>query len=1109
MQIICHGLKEEDFPVKFTGHKIFFGGDDSNDIVVKADGVSKYHAFLVEEEGELYLQDNDSLNGTFLNNDRIRDRRKLAQGDIIQIGYRLIKVDFLSAQKAVLDFVPPEQTEIIPQESMDATLVSRTVQQTLPDGGDGHTVVMSSETQSSAFSANTIFSSGAEIGKYVIVKRIGKGGMGEVYLARHKTIGTFRALKVLSKDLMGDNAKFLERFIREAKLASDIRHPNVVGVMDVETDPACGVPYIVMEYVDGGSLRNSLTVSKRLSEEQAVVIVEAVASALQAAEEHNIVHRDIKPDNIMFTKRGEVKLADLGIAKGDGKDNDLTKTNMMIGTPAYLPPEQAQNAKGVDARADIYSLGATFYEMLTGETPFSGDSTIEILHKLILNPVPDPRKINPGVSAASAAIVMKMLAKDPKERFQSATELLDVMERTFPPHTAHEAGELIKKVIAGDCQSNTEFSSGISSSHFSLWWLKIPHKGLVISATALVFAICALCILFLFFGRHPAARSLPDAGQLYSLQIKTTPDADIQLFFPDGQSKMFSSGSDGVFTLPGQGAGKYKVWIARTGFNMRTQDFELNDDISLDLPLFGAIIPGPIMTIADDDEQEPNAIPIDNLLVVSTDRDVVDPDDGVTSLREAIDYARRLGSNATVSFAKDCEIRLSSSLVISKDVEIDGEGNNITIIGPETEQMFHVSEVKLTLKNMTLVSDRSGEGAGIIDASSCKINLFSVKDEGKAECLWKMTQALTKLDGACHLHRVHFFGSDFVQLGISPESVLEDSVFSGLIVCDVRGLLKNTSALNLSRICVLDGGTGENLTIGKGFIEHWAGGTINGLKVEFDSVYGHEKDAVLTGTVIIGGTAFKTGNDKDSIVGDKTDIILDLTARTEESKLTSLSTGLLFGGKKSLLPCRRLLEDMNSFRGAHSYTVCMREDQTSGSYKLATNAMDFNSPVSLKIGDKLYPDALAVGKPFSLGSRTYALERSDSDGITNNVLNLVIQGGADLKTEQQSKERPHEKTTVIFEGTVDGEGTFVFRENKVFYNHNRFSYPEDVTINGKAWENLDEPFDLGFKPFFPSAEIVEKEGRNIISLKAFKDFAELYINDSALSSSHYKVKISF
>ena len=1060
MQIICHGLKEEDFLVEFTDHIINLGRDESNSVVIKAEGVSRFHAILIEEGDGLFLQDNDSRNGTFLNYKQVRGKQKLVNGDIIQIGYRLIRMDFLPEQKIILDFVPPEQTELVPNESADVSPVSPP---SSPDDIDRTMVASDTMLSRSSMPDKNLLPSGSEIGKYVIIKRLGKGGMGEVYLAQHKTLGICRALKMLPKDVSGSDAVFLERFIREAKLASEIRHPNVVGVMDVETDSDSGYPYIVMEYVDGGSLRDSLSASKSLSEEQAVVIVEAVASALKAAEAHNIVHRDIKPDNIMFTRQGEVKLADLGIAKVDGQDTDLTKTNMMIGTPAYLPPEQAQNAKAVDARADIYSLGATFYEMLTGETPYPGDSTIEILHKLILSPVPDPRKINPDVSPASATIVMKMLAKDPKVRFQNATELLNKMEHTFPPHTASEAAELIQKAIAGVSQSNDSFSSGISSSRLSLWWLKLPNKWFVLSAAGFVFAICILCILFLFLDKTPARTSAQDAGEspvemvadtdtiaqqvepevaetapaetapaetapvettiaenapvettvtetapvettiaetvpvetappeetvavpipkTYKLQIKTTPGSEIYLTSPDEWIKMYSADQDGLLKLSELEEGKYKVKIMRDGYRSLTREFELEDNL-----MFEAML---------------NIISLgDNPFIVTTDQDIVDPYDGMTSLREAIDYAQSIETNVTVSFWKDCRIKLNSALVISRPVTINGGTNDITVIGPEADSMFHVSDSPdLKLKNLTLISNRSGDGMGIMDISSSKrqsgwfegnwsgqlVELVSVKDGGTARNLWTFENIGVKIDGGSHIHRLAKAPRSAIK--IFAGSVLEDSILAGAGegVTDssgfprglgnylIYGSLKNSTVLGAT-LWIYPDGVCENLTVGQKAFLSTGTGTVNGLKVEFGGLFGYEPGSVLNGTVSISGAATaQDGMRTLPTILPETDLVFDLTERTEGKGFSLFRyAGSQEEKKFEIKKDDPILDDMKAFREARSYTVQVKNDQPVGAYKLAGNAAGFNFPLSLKIGNDMYSKALSVGKRYAKDGKEYSL----------------------------------------------------------------------------------------------------------------------------------------
>ena len=619
MRIICHGLKAEDFPVNFLNHKISLGYSGSNLVPVKAEGVSRHHAILLEEEDSLFIKDNNSLNGTYLNGQLIQSKQMLVSGDTIQIGLQVIMVDILPDRTVTLNFMPPAQEK-------DNADHSDEKKQEKAAGKKSDSAADSSASQHPASRTESLFSEGREIGKYIIGKRIGKGGMGEIYLAKHKTLGIYRALKVLPKDIREDNAEFFERFIREAKLASEIRHHNVVGVMDVETDPSFGFPYIVMEYVDGGSLRNSLNSNKRLSEEQAIVIVEAVASALRAAEAHKIVHRDIKPDNIMFTQEGEVKLADLGIAKNGDIDNDLTRTNTIIGTPAYLPPEQAQNAKHVDCRADIYSLGATFYEMLTGELPYPGNNTFEIIHKLVTEPVPDPRDLNPEISSASASIVMKMLAKDPKDRFQNAGELLDLMDRTFPPHTPYETAELIKKVLAGECENSAAFSSEITMPQTENWIGRYSKK------VCLYFVgFCCFFCAFLFCtnirpfdtrfsstpqnaeGKQTAVEeTAAEVGTTkptgesqtrettvvvqndsYELQIHTVPDSDVHLIFPDGSQKSYSADHKGELIITDLGTGKYKIEVEHKDYDLASTVFDLDGNKVLDVPLTAVSVQQP------------------------------------------------------------------------------------------------------------------------------------------------------------------------------------------------------------------------------------------------------------------------------------------------------------------------------------------------------------------------------------------------------------------------------------------------------------------------------------------------------------------------------------
>ena len=351
---------------------------------------------------------------------------------------------------------------------------------------------------------------GDQLGKYRIVKRLGKGGMGEVFLAKHEQLDILRAIKVLPDDLARTNNQFFTRFIREAKTACEIRHSNIVNVMDVETDPVYGVSYIVMEYVDGGDVRGLLKSSGRLTVDQTLVIVEAVTSALAAASEYGIVHRDIKPDNIMLTRRGEVKLADLGIAKSGEEDVQLTRTNVMMGTPAYLSPEQAKDAKHVDIRADIYSLGATMFEMLTGRIPYPGSSVYDILSKLYSEPVPNPCDFNPDVPPEIGKIVMTMMAKKPEHRYQNAAELLEVLSRC----RAHQKTVIEAQKIIRDAIQTAYGTEGVRTPipSTTMQRRRTGKKVAILVLAACLTVIIILAILFMLLRKKPASAE-PVAGR--------------------------------------------------------------------------------------------------------------------------------------------------------------------------------------------------------------------------------------------------------------------------------------------------------------------------------------------------------------------------------------------------------------------------------------------------------------------------------------------------------------------------------------------------------------------------------------------------------------------
>lgn len=273
---------------------------------------------------------------------------------------------------------------------------------------------------------DSILKNGSRFGKYTIERLLGRGGMGAVYLGRHQMLGSLFALKVLDAAMAKRSGDFVTRFIREAKLASNIRHPNLAAVHDAGLDEEQGLYYLVMDYLPGGNLRDRLSERGRLPPDEAVRIVRQIAAALVTADLHGMVHRDIKPENIMFAADGSAKLTDLGIAKGNGEQDTLvTMPAVVFGTPAYMAPEQATDASSVDRRADIWSLGVVFYEMLSGRRPYEGDGLGSVVAQLLApDPFPDIHAVVPDVPDALAELVREMCTKDRDKRLSSPRELI-------------------------------------------------------------------------------------------------------------------------------------------------------------------------------------------------------------------------------------------------------------------------------------------------------------------------------------------------------------------------------------------------------------------------------------------------------------------------------------------------------------------------------------------------------------------------------------------------------------------------------------------------------------------------------------------------------------
>lgn len=256
--------------------------------------------------------------------------------------------------------------------------------------------------------------------RYEILKLIGEGGMANVYLARDTILDRRVAVKVLRGDLAGDE-KFVRRFQREALSASSLSHPNIVEIYDVGEDD--GNFYIVMEYIEGKTLKQLIKKRGVLSLPETMDIMLQLLDALKSAHDSYIIHRDIKPQNIMIKDSGLVKITDFGIAMALNSAQ-LTQTNSVMGSVHYLPPEQA-SGKGSTIRSDIYSLGILMFEMLTGRVPFRGDSAVEIALKHMKEPLPSVRELNPVVPQSVENIILKAAAKNPKNRYHDVREMAD------------------------------------------------------------------------------------------------------------------------------------------------------------------------------------------------------------------------------------------------------------------------------------------------------------------------------------------------------------------------------------------------------------------------------------------------------------------------------------------------------------------------------------------------------------------------------------------------------------------------------------------------------------------------------------------------------------
>jgi serine/threonine protein kinase len=268
--------------------------------------------------------------------------------------------------------------------------------------------------------------SGRRIPGYRIIRKLGSGAMATVFLAKQLSLDRFVAIKVLPRRL-STNSDFIERFYKEGRAAARLNDPNIVAAYDV--GQAGEHHFFVMEYVDGETVYERIKDAKRIKDDEAIAITRQVASALAHAHAVGFIHRDIKPKNIMISKEGTVKLADLGLARAmSDKEAAEAEAGKAFGTPFYISPEQIRGKVDIGPQADIYGLGATLYHMVTGRVPFKGKNPSEVMHRHLKDELTPPDHLNPDVSSGLAQIIEMMLAKTPADRYRTAAELIEDLD---------------------------------------------------------------------------------------------------------------------------------------------------------------------------------------------------------------------------------------------------------------------------------------------------------------------------------------------------------------------------------------------------------------------------------------------------------------------------------------------------------------------------------------------------------------------------------------------------------------------------------------------------------------------------------------------------------
>jgi serine/threonine-protein kinase len=345
-------------------------------------------------------------------------------------------------------------------------------------------------------------------GRYELSERIGSGGMGTVWRAKDSLLGRDVAVKLLHDSLASD-ASFAERFRREARNAARLAHPNIVTVYDTGEHEA--TPYIVMELVDGESLHARIHRAGPLSVADAVHVTRAVLAALAHAHTRGLVHRDMKPANVLIAASGEVKVVDFGIAKGIEEGTSVTRTGALMGTAAYLSPEQVEG-RPATAQSDLYALGCLMYAALCGSPPYEADTAVAVAMKHLHDPVPSVRARRPDVPATLEAVITQALEKDPPRRFQTAAQM-DVALRGISPRSLPDTAPTVVMPAAEATvvQQGTEVIATQGKGRARGGRPYAPRSGRVLGALAALMLVGAAVWLLVAYmsNRNPGSLNAP------------------------------------------------------------------------------------------------------------------------------------------------------------------------------------------------------------------------------------------------------------------------------------------------------------------------------------------------------------------------------------------------------------------------------------------------------------------------------------------------------------------------------------------------------------------------------------------------------------------------